>query len=271
MSRKSPTATLDALARNVLPTRWYELVRYFRRPDKTTILYGDIKYNEDSMVIADRSVEFMNEPLFKEAYEIGKRAGAWGAIAERFDMHWRVYVACWAAKRSVSLEGDFVECGVNRGWFSRSIIHYVDFAQLPKTFYLLDTYNGIFEDYLTDTERERGLTNEYLLYEDCYEAVVETFRPFSNVKIVRGPVPDTLPQVRTEKVSYLSIDMNNVTPEIAAAEYFWDKLVSGAVMLLDDYGFDKHIEQKRGFDDFAARKGVQVLYLPTGQGLVFKP
>jgi hypothetical protein len=65
--------------------------------------------------------------------------------------------------------------------------------------------------------------------------------------------------------------MNNVMPEIAAAEYFWDKLVSGAVMVLDDYGFGTHVEQKLGFDAFAARKGVQVLSLPTGQGLIFKP
>ncbi len=65
--------------------------------------------------------------------------------------------------------------------------------------------------------------------------------------------------------------MNTRDPEIAAAEYFWDKLVSGAAIVLDDYGWRKHIEQKRAFDDFASRRGVQVLSLPTGQGLILKP
>jgi hypothetical protein len=65
--------------------------------------------------------------------------------------------------------------------------------------------------------------------------------------------------------------MNCVAPEIAAAEYFWDKLVPGAVVILDDYGWEAHYEQKLAFDRFAARKGVMVLTLPTGQGLIFKP
>jgi hypothetical protein len=62
-----------------------------------------------------------------------------------------------------------------------------------------------------------------------------------------------------------------VAPEIAAAEYFWDKLVSGAVVVLDDYGFELHEPQKRAFDFFAEKRGVQVLCMPTGQGLLFKP
>ena len=74
------------------------------------------------------------------------------------------------------------------------------------------------------------------------------------------------------RVCYLSIDMNCVGPEIAAAEFFWDRLVSGAVVLLDDYGAGVwHLAQKRAFDEFARRKGVEILSLPTCQGLLIKP
>ena len=65
--------------------------------------------------------------------------------------------------------------------------------------------------------------------------------------------------------------MNCEIPEIAAAEFFWDTLVSGGVIVLDDYGWQGHIVQKHAFDLFSSRKGVQVLSLPTGQGLIFKP
>ncbi len=108
-------------------------------------------------------------------------------------------------------------------------------------------------------------------YKDCYNDIKERFDQYGNVEIVRGPVPDVLPLVKAEKVCYLSIDMNNAVPEIAAGEFFWDKLVSGAVVVLDDYGFRKHIIQKHAWDDFASRKGIQVLSLPTGQGLIIKP
>jgi hypothetical protein len=65
--------------------------------------------------------------------------------------------------------------------------------------------------------------------------------------------------------------MNNVLPEIAAIEYFWDKLVQGGIVVLDDYGFTSHLQQKLAFDEFAKRVGVLILTLPTGQGLILKP
>lgn len=107
-------------------------------------------------------------------------------------------------------------------------------------------------------------------YQECYE-FVKTIFANDNVEIIKGSVPETLSQVKTQKIAYLSIDMNCVEPEIAATEYFWEKMVSGGVVLLDDYGQQKHIEQKKGFDEFALQKGAQVLSLPTGQGLIIKP
>jgi hypothetical protein len=41
-------------------------------------------------------------------------------------------------------------------------------------------------------------------------------------------------------------------------------------MILDDYGNPLHCEQQKAFDDFARDRNVQVLALPTGQGLIFK-
>jgi hypothetical protein len=65
--------------------------------------------------------------------------------------------------------------------------------------------------------------------------------------------------------------MNNTAPEIAAAEYFWDRVTKGGIIVLDDYGWRKHIHQKIAFDRFADEREVKVLSLPTGQGLIFKP
>jgi hypothetical protein len=64
--------------------------------------------------------------------------------------------------------------------------------------------------------------------------------------------------------------MNCVAPEIAAADFFWNKISVGGVMILDDYGFPQHINQKIAFDKFALEKKVEILCLPTGQGIIFK-
>jgi O-methyltransferase len=92
-----------------------------------------------------------------------------------------------------------------------------------------------------------------------------------NVEVIKGRVPDVLSSLAIDRVAYLHIDMNIAAPEVAAAEHFWDRLVSGAVVVLDDYGSMAHVEQKMGLDEFARARGVTILTLPTGQGLLIRP
>lgn len=221
-------------------------------------------YLQDGLLTVHNS-DFRRDPKFRAAYGLGKATGSWG----RTDVEWRAYVCCWAAWSVREKDGDFVECGVNRGGLSRAVMQYVDFAKLDKKFWLLDTYEGLVDYLISDSERRLGIRPGG--YSPCYEQVVETFRSFPNVRIVRGVVPDTLPIVAADRICYLSIDMNQAAPEIAAAEHFWDRLVSGGIVILDDYGWRKNINQKIAFDRFAAERNVKVLSLPTGQGLIFKP
>lgn len=248
---------------NALPGQFAKVLRCMGAPNKF-IHFPGATYNSDGLVTR-HNADFLRDPLFMEAYAHARATG----MAESDDPAWRHSVVYWAAHKASTLPGDFVECGVNRGSMSRGLIHYVDFGALPKTLWLLDTFHGLAETHITDEERRLGrVAGDYA---ECLDAVRQTFAPFKNVRIIPGTVPETLAQVAAEKVAYLAIDMNCVAPEIAAAEFFWDKLVSGAVIVLDDYGFEFHEPQKRAFDGFAAQRGCRVLSLPTGQGLIFKP
>ena len=229
-----------------------------------SLVKGTLNYRQDGLYVTCNTA-FLREPKFVEAFRLGREAG----ILNDTPIHYRAYIACWAALKGRDLEGDFVECGVYRGAMSRMIVHYLDFQDLPqKRFYLLDTFSGIPRESLSDEElRSRRPAK----YEPSYERVKATFSAYPNVTIVRGMIPDTLAEVKSEKVAYLSLDMNAAAPEIAAAEYFWPKMVSGAVIVLDDYGWAGAEVQRREFDAFAARHGVRVFPVPTGQGLIFKP
>jgi hypothetical protein len=91
------------------------------------------------------------------------------------------------------------------------------------------------------------------------------------VKLIRGAVPQTLSQVPSSQVAFLSIDMNCAEPEVAALEYFWPRLVPGAPVILDDYAFaEPYRRQKDAIDGWAKQQAVPVLTLPTGQGLILK-
>jgi len=211
------------------------------------------------------NVDFLNDEKFVKAYNVGKSTDSWGGS----EIQYRCYIVCWAAAHVQNLEGDFVECGVNKGGYSRAIIDYINFEKKGKNFYLLDTFNGLVEQYMSEAEKLKKLRSNR--YTECYEYVKNVFKQFSFVRLVRGPVPDTLPEVKSEKICYLSLDMNCAMPELAAANFFWDRLVKGGVIVLDDYAYAGFGEQKNAMDEFAQSKNVQVLCLPTGQGLIFKP
>lgn len=219
---------------------------------------------QDGLLTVHNS-DFRRDPKFREAYSLGKATGSWG----RQDVEWRAYICCWAAWSVRNKRGDFVECGVNRGGLSRAVMHYTDFAELNKRFWLLDTYEGLVEHLISADERRLGILPGG--YTPCYQQITEMFGSVPGIKIIKGVIPDTLSQVTADEICYLSIDMNNTAPEIAAAEYFWDKLVDGGIIILDDYGWTKQINQKLAFDKFADRRDVKVLGLPTGQGLIIKP
>lgn len=231
---------------------------------KQAIYYGPITYSTDGLVTCSNS-DFIEEPTFRKAYAEAKKTNPWPG----FTLQWRVYIVCWYANHVKGLEGDFVECGVNTGAYARAIIEYIQFNKLNKKFYLFDTFEGFVADQMTEQEKTAGISKYINAYTDVYEQVKNTFKGF-NVEIVKGIVPDTLAACKSDKIAFLSIDMNAVVPEIAAANYFWDRVVKGGIVMLDDYGFPGHINQKQAFDEFATSKGLQVLCLPTGQGVIIK-
>jgi len=225
---------------------------------------GPLTYNQDGLA-SKHNCDFISDERFSKAYAAGKATGSWG----NSEVHWRAHVVCWAAQKGMALEGDFVECGVNKGGLASTVLQYTELYKTTRKFFLLDTFNGLVERYLTEDEKKRDA--HAVGYEDCYDAVRRTFSGFPNAVIIKGAVPETLKEVTARKIAFLSIDMNCVEPEIAAAEYFWERLSSGAVIVLDDYGWAGHILQKHAFDHFASERGVQVLSLPTGQGIIIKP
>jgi len=241
-----------------------------------TELRNSPAYDADFLTVWHKNTDFLADPHFMSAYRMGMDSGhrIGRAPGSRDDIHieWRILVCCWAAWHAVHLPGDFVECGTNTGIMSLAISQYVDLDVTGKNFWLFDTFCGIPDEHITPEEEALGRRQENLaFYEECYERARMNFARFRKAHLVRGRVPDTLTTVPIDRVCYLCLDMNVMIPEIAAIDFFWDKLVSGAPVILDDYGWLAYARQKRAMDDFAAKKGVKILTLPTGQGLLLKP
>ena len=215
-------------------------------------------------VISNKNCGFMDEPDFKKGFE--------AALKQEFHANfgcWVVHINQWAAHHAKQLDGDFVECGVHRARLAMSNVVYLDFKSLKdRKYYLFDTFCGL--DPAFSTPEELRLYHNSYQEEDNHRFVVESFKDFPNVVVVKGAVPMSLRQVSIEKVAYLSIDMNCVRPEIEALEFFWPRIVQGGVIILDDYAQRGHENQKRAIDQFACSSGARVLSLPTGQGMLLK-
>ncbi|MCK9797318.1 TylF/MycF family methyltransferase [Pseudomonas sp. MAFF 302030] len=215
--------------------------------------------------------DFMIDPTYMAAYGRGVKAA--GADYQWF---WRVHMGLWAARTAFKLQGDFVECGVNRGFLSSAIMHDLDWNYSGKRFFLLDTFAGLDESSLSDAEVEGGVAERNRkeiasgFYTTNFEAVQQNFAEWPGAILIQGSIPGTLDQIDAQRIAFLHIDLNCTQPEVAALDYLWDRLVPGAIVLLDDYAFYGYQPQKEGMDEWAANMGVAIASLPTGQGLLIK-
>lgn len=106
---------------------------------------------------------------------------------------------------------------------------------------------------------------------NLYEQVRQRFSDIDNISVVQGMIPEVLHKTAPEKVAFMHLDLNGPAAEVAALEFFFDRLVPGAILILDDYGWREYYRsQKEAEDPFFESRGYRVLELPTGQGMVIK-
>jgi len=238
--------------------------------------WGEPCYQSDGLRTYYRNMAWLKEPDFARAYgrgmDSGHKMGRPKGSKNDIHIEWRVHMILWAAKHASLLEGDFVECGVNTGILSLAACDYLSFDKIiDKKFWLFDTFQGIPVDQASESEMGHTIVANETSYEECYELAVRNFAPYPNAILVRGKVPETFRDLDIKRVAYLSIDMNIAKPEVAAMEFFWDKLVKGAPVVFDDYAWAHCGEQYDALNEFAKSRGVKIAALPTGQGLLIKP
>ena len=99
------------------------------------------------------------------------------------------------------------------------------------------------------------------------------FAAWRNVVVTRGKVPDVLAETAPPCIAFLHVDMNNAQgrqAERGALEVLFDRISRGGMIVFDDYGWTGYRAQKLSADAFMRERGLAVLELPTGQGLVVK-
>lgn len=189
---------------------------------------------------------------------------------------WRHWIVSYATKQAILFSSDnqfnFVECGVGDGltaFFTLNTIYEVLGNENNAHLHLYDSWNPMKKDDL--------LENEYTnidRYSDLeFDNTKENLKKFEkNLIFHRGYIPDVFNMEPESPLSiiYMHIDLNSKIPTIASLEYFFPKLLSGGIILFDDYGWDNHKSTKNAIDEFFKNRSGILLHLPTSQAIFFK-
>lgn len=203
----------------------------------------------DNLFTFGRNLSFLDDEVLMAAFD--KNAST---VTEKAIL-WRTAIVYWAAKQGLRLEGDFVECGCYRGTTAKIVSDALQLGATNKKYYLYDTF-------------EKDPRSEVLSFDQFESEVRGRFCDDSHVVITRGFVPESLEYVSPQKIAFMHIDMNNTAAEIGALNALFERMMPGAVVILDDYGWILHRDQRLQEECFFQSLDRPVFELPTGQGLV---
>jgi O-methyltransferase len=179
------------------------------------------------------------------------------------------YVIHQFCRHCLHLGGDFAECGVYRGGSAFLIASTVADRSVDKDrqVHLFDTFQGMPS---TANDDPSGI-KEGRFGDTSLSAVQEYLNEFPFVRFHPGYIPASLEPVRENKFAFLHIDVDLYQTTRDCLEFFYDRMVSGGIMIFDDYGWDIFRDsEKRAVDEFFANKQEMLLCLRTGQSVVIK-
>ena len=210
----------------------------------------------DNLLTWGRNMSLLEDAAFIEAWRANIESQSDEAIV------WRRYVLVCAAYHCVQLDGDFVECGAYTGVGMKTVLDYLGGTQFPKRFFGYDAF-----------EHDASMANHAMPEHgaDLYPRVLAKFADYPQVTLVKGLIPQTFEVAAPDQIAYLHIDLNQAPAEVATLDHFFDRLVPGGILILDDYEWSGiYRPQKLAEDEWFEARRYRVMPLPTGQGLVIK-
>ena len=163
--------------------------------------------------------------------------------------------------------GDVIECGVCNGGTAAVLARFASRSSMNRTVWLLDSFQGMPEVTPEDGAGLGGDTAESHIGKEVGDPtrvtqVLEKVRTNMNrVRIVPGWFQDTLPTVTAKEIAILNIDADWYESVKLCLNAFYDRVVPGGFVSLDDYGYWPGC--KRAVDEFFQARHIPYKLIPA--------
>lgn len=167
------------------------------------------------------------------------------------------------ALQARAIPGDVAEVGVYKGGTAFLIASAL--TNSAKSLHLFDTFHGLPEtDPVTDLHCQGDFSDT------CLEGVHHLLAPFPDCRLYPGLFPETVPSGWEEKrFAFVHVDVDIYQSALDCCAFFFPRLAPGGSMLFDDFGFVSCPGIRRAVNEYFASDPGRVIYLPTGQAMVY--
>lgn len=164
----------------------------------------------------------------------------------------------------VGLKGDIAEAGVYKG-ASAYLMCKENLGQHESKIYLFDSFQGL--------PKPKSADGNYWkegVFSTPVSELATTLKEFNNYVVCAGWIPSRYNEIEDKKFKFVHIDVDLFDPTFDSISFFYDRVVPGGMILLDDYGFYSCPGAKKAVDKFMVDKVEKLINLTTGQGLIIK-
>jgi O-methyltransferase len=147
-----------------------------------------------------------------------------------------------------NIPGDFAECGVWRGGSCMLIAYMLMEARITdRTIWMYDTFAGMTKPGENDGEEEKlqwernkisDTENTWCLADekDAEANIRSTAYPFEKIKIVKGKVENTMPQLAPSQIALLRLDTDWYASTRHELIHLFPLIEKKGILIIDDYG-----------------------------------
>jgi hypothetical protein len=171
---------------------------------------------------------------------------------------------------------DFVECGCWKGHSSFIISELIKKSKKKINFHIFDSFEGLSNITKKDEELfyekkkiKYNIKNQFSSSEKFLKKTV--LKKFKFVKIYKGWIPSRFFTLKTNKFSFIHIDVDLYEPTYQSLAFFFPKLIKGGVIICDDYNSTRFKGSKNAWDTYFKDKKYSFFYkIPFGGCYVIK-